>query len=1482
MYCKVKNILIIICLLFFCGSVNSKSLFEKFKDLISFDLPKDIFSSINQDIVGKLQAKNIRFLLPNKIEVDGIEILDERGGRVLYSKHVKLTISLLSLLTKNIKITDAVVDSPFFDYSIKKDVHNIVRVFDAKKSKKPSDASSSSSSDTRITIQALKLLNGSFEMHHDAGVQIFADQISAEGKFFVAGGPFEAEISKLTVESGGIIALGMDFPLNNLVASDLFISDKKVHAKDLTANYDRAKVSATGTVFIDDEHYDLHCKIDAPRGTYPAGLKPLFFTLPAFKADILMLGTLREPEFLTDVDFSSTDINGLPIKQGKASVQINTHQVILRSGELKAGEKGRIFVSGDIDIDKKDFRFQSSQKSIFVHELAKFLEFPKETQGTFWAQSKFEGSYAGDTTFSINSKGQITDGAMEQIKFPGQSSFDFNGILALKKSLKINPSHLKNEKGLNLSFSGKSDLANKFTTVDYNLFCANVGRHISVPKDAIIDGVKSHGQMVLDTSPGVSIKGRVSADALQMAKLQVKNITSGFHLNKNKLNIEHLSAKSYDGTIFLDLVIDKLSEEKALSGNINIENVNLEKLSQSLKSINLGGNLSAALNIEGTVESPSVYFSSNISDLVLDKIAIPSMDLEGRLHEDVLNISKLSSNSISASIDGQNIFYNLRSKKIGGEFFVAGLDISSMFLTYGFNIDGYLHGSIFIGGTINSPTISAPLIAHKLVVYGLALGSGALTLSLEEQNLLGRNKEKDLVFSVSTNLFENKSTTLGRFSYALNKRTINGQITTENIELNTAELGLLNQYVGLTSQVSGTLTAEGPLSSPLINSKILLNKYEFFDPNSRKGTDIVNKSFGPATIEMNSKNGNINIDLCASLKDSVSCTENSAIVLNLSGPFGFDKYSLSLHGKLNHTNFEDVILPLKKEFISLGTIANLDGWIKKEPFKPLNYKINVNIDQLFSSFPSIPNISLISPVSLSISNDEIKFAKDAILQFSPGELAVGGRASSSELDVHAAGEIPLILSRLFVPMIQSADGLASGDLRIYGKKDALMLEGTITPKYGSTFSLRKWLEPIRVKEGSIIFEKTSISSFKSKFNNIRLSVGDGKISLNGDILKQYKFGKLNDFMTFDIDTQGSNVVIRDGLNFVETDFKIHTVQKSNNMPILEGNLAITDGSAHRQFDLRNFVAQTQSNKVNAFKFFEDAVMQINLKVDVRQFRASASMLNIDIDANLRGQLLLDGPLSKPKLKGALAFNDGSIKFPATSFDLVNSQIVLDDTSPKVFDPKIDIVAIEELRKSDYMIKEDTTVELSLRGNLDKLNLELRPLQGDRSLSQLKIFMLLLSPRNSDFGGQNESFAESDPFKDIKQGARQAAMAFSGEVFLRPLTNELQELMEGATKTRIQFGSSLDPGGFTFRMNWKLGPRIELQGSYVFSNNSDKPIGGMKTEDTDLGDLKLKLLLFDHKPWGPLSLESSFGTVRRKEQNEEIKAKMGLRYRILNR
>ena len=98
-YLNLKEIILIILILAMSNHAQAKSLWEKFKETFSFGVPSNILEKINKNIVGKVNAKKIRFFLPNKIEIEELEVLDQNGLRMLYSPKVRMAISLPSLLT---------------------------------------------------------------------------------------------------------------------------------------------------------------------------------------------------------------------------------------------------------------------------------------------------------------------------------------------------------------------------------------------------------------------------------------------------------------------------------------------------------------------------------------------------------------------------------------------------------------------------------------------------------------------------------------------------------------------------------------------------------------------------------------------------------------------------------------------------------------------------------------------------------------------------------------------------------------------------------------------------------------------------------------------------------------------------------------------------------------------------------------------------------------------------------------------------------------------------------------------------------------------------------------------------------------------------------------------------------------------------------------------------------------------------------------
>lgn len=1477
MYFKHKIYIQFFLLILVVSPLRASSLVDQLRMFLSLNVPLSIFDDINKSIVGSLRAKNIRYMLPNKVELDQVELLDEKGQLVLSGQRVILQLSLLSLLTKNITVTNAHVIKPHFNYRIKKSIHNVIRLFESPHPKKITEKSA-----MRVTISYAKVEDGTFNMYHDAGVTIVAQGINGEGSLFIEDGPFGIDLSEVTVKEGSIAVAGMNLPLSNLKASDLFISNTKVFTPNLRAMYENASVKASGTVFIDKETYDIKAFIDAPKNTYPQGLAPLPFVAPAFKATIGMTGHLENPELAISADVGETEFRHLSIKKGHIETDVNRHQVLLKSSNFRVGKKGSLKAGGKVDIDHDSFAFTSTATDIASTELSRFLRIDIKTDGQLSAESSLSGNLPTKkaTVFHLATKGQLRDGAIDRIQLASKTAFDLKMDFTLDAALKIHRAIISDELGLRLLGEGMANPSKNQYMISYNLRAPSLRRYApSLIKKADAQSFFTEGHF---SSQGQSIvaSGKALAKQFFAQGYEVQDVKVDYIVSKEELLLNSLHAKVYEGNLNGKIIIQEFGKKNKLEGQLVINGIDIAKIAKKFSSVNIGGTAFTNIDLSGTLDDPRIIFTLELANASVDKIRVQNTQIIGEYTQDILKIPEWRSIDKAGSLVGENLTFAIKTKEIGGTFFLHDTSIALLLSQSANKSDGIISGSIHLHGTLDSPQITAPLNARNIVIYGQTLGSGILSLSLKRELLLSPRDEEDLVISLSSWLEHEKSKSSMRIGWALNKKTLNARTEFDSLLFDMGTLPSPTFPFGIQGKLTGRLDAHGPLDKLDLEAEIVADEFNFLDPAHRENTD--GKLHGPAKLDIRLNKGVMDLNLCAAISDrpfAGKCVPKPGLSLSLHGPFSFLAYDLEVQATIDHDHLEQIFPYLKKELAIVSAMASIDGrLIKTKAGSPI-FKSNIAIERFQASLPTVARIELNKPISFSLSNDGLSLKDQAIFSFYPGQMAINGSISTTHIDLDVQGAMPLMVARFFVPIVQRADGLAQGHIRITGSPSAPILEGRVAPERGALITFNRWLESMEVKGGEIVFKKTSKHSFRSELNNIKLSLGDGRLSLNGVLDKEYAYEQKPGKAVLDFNIEGSNVVIKDGKQFIEADFNLKTIRKEGKEPVLGGNVTITDGSAYRQFDLRNFVAQaSETPKMSEVKFLDDITMKLDIEVAVRHFKAGARMLNIDIDTILTGHLRARGPIKHPKIGGGLQISEGKIIFPALTFDLQESRIDLDEDSDRIFDPKISLSSTYELEKENFpQLARDTTIELQLTGSVDRLRIELKPIRGDLKLSQTKIFLLLLMPQS--LGGER-----SDRQFDIKRGAQNAALALSGEVFLRPLTNAFQELLGRETGTRIQFGSALEPGGITLRLSWKIGPRIEAQGSYMFLSDDNRRLGSGRhafgADSYPLSDLKLKLLLFDHKPLGPLYFEGSFGASRLEKGEYETRSGLKLNYRVL--
>ncbi len=1457
MYFAKRNILICTLLLCLVMPAFGASMFDKIRSLFSVNVPKNILESVNLEIKGSIKAKDIVFFLPNRLELTEVEVLDKTGARMLYSPSVKLTVSLPSLLTSNYVITDALVESIFFRYTVKGDVHNVIEAFEPKIPKKDQEPSK-----TRVTIVNVKVKNGHFEMEHDANVTIAANGITANGTFWVEDGPFNIDIARAHVKSGVIAVDDLDLPLSNLEAVNLKISDQLVFTPHLTATYEKAKISGSGTVFVEQERYDIKAHIDAPANTYPQGLKPLPFIPPAFSADVVILGHLEDPNIQTNARLGAFDFLGVQVAGGTAQARINKDAVVLESSRIDILPSGKLLANGKIDLNSGAYEFSSHNQNVSAQAIADLATLDETVLGVIDGRAQITGNVLkNENVFNITVAGVIKKGAIREVTLADVSDIDVDLSYTIDELIRIKRATVSDNLGLKFSIKGEGDLRTKILGFSYDVKGRSLSPYINRPELKLAAKTISSTGTIYGPKDHLELGGNIEIGKLNYDRYQMDNIKAVYHLKDNRLKLSNLSSLILGGELVGNVEIKDVLRPNNYSGALTLTNIDLPRLSRVFEIDTLAGKANADITLEDHEGKSSHPFLVNLDNFTVADINIDRVEIAGVIQDDHIAINSLRTNGMVGALSGRDLVFIPSSKKIIGEVFLENIAIEGVLVKYFPGLVGKVRGPVALAGSFPELNLSAHLEAKEIKLFGQPLGDGPLDVNLG-RDTFGKNAQvEDLVLKIAAGLKNAQSMQQILFSWALNKDLVNVEARLFGLSFDTRMLPNAPPYVGIKGKLDGEIIASGLLSNLDMTAVLRSSSYAFVDPQAAKGSQEP-EIHGPLLVDLKLKNGRLHAVGCASLLKSsavAECMRESAISFNINGPFSQESFALKTVVEINHQHLEDALMPLGSEFSRVDGILRFFGEVVKEKNRATLISGNLNVDRLLLGLPNIPHVELEYPITLNINPGEYVLEQPAGFMFAPGRLQVSGGIYKNHLDFAMQGAIPLIITRFLVPQIKRASGLASGELTITSEVAKPLLSGWIEPETGSEIIFKKYIEPMEVKKGVISFEPISDQGFATAFDNIELGVGDGRLALDGVIQHHYSSGEKPASTTFDLRLDGSGLVLRDDGDFVEADFKINTV-KEQNTALTKGRIEITDGRLSRKFDLRNFVAQIESTpKTDEFKFFENVDADIDIDVAIRQFNAAARMLNIDVDTMLSGQITGLGKISHPKFIGNINVDEGYIRFPATTIEMSESRVELDENSNLAFDPKFSITGVKELEKDVFggSLSQDTTIELALKGDKDRLSLELRPISGDLRLTQTKIFLLLLLPQGAL---ADEGLNQVDT---IKQGAKRAAMALSGEVFLRPLTNELQDLLESKTNTRIQFGSSLAPTGVTLKLNWKMGPRIEFQGSYMFIGDESRALDQGESQIAfdslyPLGDIKVKLLLFDHSPFGPLFFESAFG------------------------
>lgn len=1400
--------------------VNSSSFLNKLREKFSINIPEKILNLVNDSILGKIKAKEIKYLLPDKVDLYDIEIVDENGGRILFSKKISLKVSLTSLLTKNFTITEALVEEPYLNYVIKGDVDNIIRAFTPKKPKDKDDGPAN----FKITAQKISVKNGRFLMSHSSGIDISAHGVETQGSFWVGPQTFLVDLPNAQIMDAKISVNQVIFPITSIVAQDLKISDQDILVNKLTALYEKAKVEAKGRVDIKNEEYHVIGSIIAPKNAYPKGLKQINFELPNIKADISLWGKLDDPKVDINASFGDFILQGFHINNGTFLAQANKNDLSIKEAVLFLGNDKWIKAHGWVN-------YKDSSKGVAVF-----------------------------------TQGQAKNFNFEDVVLSGSTEFILQTLITNDDKIYFKKIDIKNPSGISIIADGDFDLNDEKLNINFNAIINKPEEYFKSIKDiADFRNINAKGKWKLINKKN-NIIAYVELGNLIFKNMEGKNIKSQVEFREKDLLLKNIKGQAFLGEFHGDLNIYDIYKYRNLSGVFNISNGDISNFFHKDEN-NLKGNFFADLVLSGSAKAPKILIDGGFKELFFRQAFLGNGRIKAELNTSILNINELEilSNSLFAKIDNANI--NLENDEIFVPIKIYNSNLSDLLKNYNLKATGHMKGDLKIGGKITDPKLSSSFFVNDFGIMNFYLGDGIAKISLEKLRLLNSHKSDEVLSVMMALKNENENNNI-QFSLATEEKTIHFFADINKVNFNIASQLSEKINFGVNGSGKTTIKAQGQMDD--LNASLMFNAQDF---TFAQNQDLLNEteakdSFGPLIIDAKLESKKIKADFCANInkKSHVqTCEKDLPLILSIDGPFTFEDFILNFVWRMEVNSWSNILPFLKNELMDFKTSTIVNGTLVKKPRRDLVYDLDLNLNSLKGTLPGLSLMELEKPVNVVMSRQGIRLQDNALINFFPGSLDISGGIKGKMWDISLDGAIPLILARPFLKGIKRAQGNIYGSLKVLGEKTRPKFDGFVRFADDAMITPKKYLDSIYFKSGDIKFSSNPEKGFSAKINDINLQMGEGNANLDG-IIENIDSNNNN----INLFIYGDNILLKEGKNYVDTDFSLSMTKNTYGAHSLNGQVTVNSALFTQNFDLRNFVAEAKKpQRSQNIDFSNSMDALLGVKININDFSFMARIMSIYLDSSLSGELSLDGSLKMPKMNGSLLLKEGKIAFPAVDMDLSSSVIELDKKSSIFFDPIINISTQKLLEKKDFLnIAQDTGVEVALNGTIDKMNFSLKALSGDTSLTQFRLLLLLLSPRVES--------REINEGETMRRVAEEAARAVSREVLFRPLTSEVENFLAGVTKTKVQLGGSIEPGGWSFKMRWELSPRMEIQINQMRREQQ----GELSASDIKFSqDLRLLLYLYDHKPWGPLSLETMLKFQENKDKNEQL-GKIRLKYDIL--
>lgn len=1394
---------------------------------LSSSVSQTLLRLINNQIQGKLVIEQAEFRFPSHIVLKKPKLVDQQGNIVLAADTVHGMLALRYLFLGRIVFDHATASKLQLFLQIRKGILNIDQAFSPK-------SSAAFKNNLDLSFQHVDVNEGFLKLESDTNWQVQLQQIDASGDLRFYNQKLHLQLTDLTAKKGHGTISKASFQLEQIQAVQARLKNEIITLQAANGYINGSTVDLHGQLSLIKERYQLDGKILIKEGSWPEGVPPLPFRFPRSESQVRLRGSFDHPILEFDALLGKTEVQGISIERGTAKGKLQRSGILVSEGSLVIAQLGTVFGNAHYDFQADQYTAEVHLEAANLSNVFAFAKVPFHSQGILRATANIKGQNTHEPSTKVLVFGNLQDGHTGSLKLPKDTNLSIEATWqGATNIIHLQRVHVGNQtESLALKGSwqrkGGFNLQGMIKAKNPSLL-VDLGNHISLTNLELTGSMQGY-------SSNWNAKGRLSIQKGILQGIPIEQVQAQVRARPSWLHLEAIQYNAALGKGTGKIHIQNWNHHPLINAQFRAFNLNLATIRQQwLGNFKMGGQVYLSGFAKGHLSNPQVELSFNGRSLSFSQFAIHTLHGTAIHKNQQWTLQNISLQSPFAHITASDLNISTQTRAISGTIKADQIRLHQLPSLFPFPIAGESFGLMALSGNLSHPLLSGTFQLNNVQVAEQMLGKGTL------QVWYGKHKDKQ--WSAICQLNNEGQQSVLRFGY------LNEQIALR-LESEGLELLPWTQKQSLLIPLSGTLSlsllAQGHIQHPDINMQV--------STSTVKAASIKeNIEIGTLQAQLQMKNkqcfGTIFIEEQASMEWSGQCHSLS-------------EYDLSWKARTLFPNLQYLIRSLYEESLFVQVKTSSEGRVWKQPtFDTPLFQSRIQIEELHASMPGVPSATLVSPALVHADSHAVSFLHPVVFDLEDGQLQMRGHLSANNSDFQFEGRMPLLFTKLVFKEVASAEGAVDGSLHFFGSLKYPSFQGNLHFLPGSSIKPKSLLEEIRFLEGNIHFEPTSTSTTRIDVQNLACLIGEGSARLSGNlelyIQKNHPFGLQN----ANLHLKGNGILLRKEHQWVESDFAL-TFQAFQNQQWLTGNIHVTDGQFFKRFFLKNFSLSSETLSEPSFALPSWLPpISLNLDLTASSFLASVSAGAFWATAFLTADLNLLGTLLRPKITGTLEVIEGKLQFPSAIFDVSQTNIPFVDNPKKPISPSIQLSAFTELSKRRLPIKADTTVELSVRGDLDVLRLDLRPIAGDKTLDRTKILLLLLGP-TTDVQSKEQEQRDPEPQNPV--------LAISGQLAFLPLTQEIEEWLLKKTQTQVRLQTGITPSGLSTQLQWQLNPRIELQGASVATASS-----------FIMQDLQLKLLLYDHLPLGDmLFLEGVFLSPVDPTVSDHLGNQLKLKYRIL--